>query len=117
MDGPTLSRRELQMLAGIEERLRADAELDRRLRTMKLHRARHLWHVVRAEREITILVLLASAGVLLAVGVPAVRPASAVVAGGLVLLILAGAVAVSGPLLLARRRRPSHAAPSWEEAA
>lgn len=118
MDGPTLSRREQLILAGIEEGLRADTELDRRLRTMKLHRTRHLWYVVRAEREIVTLVLLAAAGALLVVGVPAVRADPRLLVAGLIVLMLAGAVTMVGPYVLSlRRARPSPASPSWEEAA
>ena len=118
VDGPTLSRREQQILAGIEEQLRGETELDRRLRTMKLHRTRHLWHVARGEREILTLVLLAAAGVLLVVGVPSVRLTPIVLAAGLVLLVLAGTVGFVSPFVASlRRRRPSHASRSWSEAA
>ena len=118
MDGPTLSQREQQILTGIEEGLRVDAELDRRLRTMRLHRMRHLGNVVRGEREIVVLVLLASAGLLLVVGVPAVRFTPIVLISGLILLVLAGAAGLLGPLARSlRHRRPSRTPGSWSEAA
>jgi hypothetical protein len=118
VDGPTLSQREQQILTGIEERLRVDSELDRRLRTMKLYRLRHLVQVVRGEREILMLVLLASAGVLLVIGVPAVRSTPMVLVSGLVLLVLAGTVAMISPLAASvRRRRPSRTPGTWSEAA
>ncbi len=118
MDGPALSRREQQILDGIEEQLRRETELDRRLRTMKLHRTWHLWHVVRAEREILTLVLLAAAGVLLVIGVPSVRFTPIVLAAGLFLLVLAGTVGFVAPLVASLRRgRPARAARTWSEAA
>ena len=118
VDGPTLSQREQQILAAIEEGLRADAELDRRLRTMKLYRVRHLGHVVRGEREIVVLVLLATAGLLLVAGVPAVRFTPVVLISGLILLVLAGAAGLLSPLAVALRHRRANRTPgSWGEAA
>jgi len=119
VDGPALSRRELKILAGIEERLRADAELDRRLRTMRLHRIWHLWHVVRAEREVFVLALLGAVGVLLVVGVPAVRFTPIMLIAGLILVVLAGAAGLIRPiyLTLCGHGRQSRTARSLGEAA
>lgn len=110
MDGPTLSRREQLILADIEEGLRADAELERRLRTMRLHRWWHVWQVVRGEREIVGLVLLGTAAVLLVIGIPAVRFTPVVLIVGLVLLVLVGLGGMVRPMVLAHRRR--HPAPT-----
>ena len=122
MDGPTLSQREQQILAGIEEGLRVDSELDRQLRTMRLYRVRHLGHVVRGEREIVMLVLMATAGLLLVAGVPAVRFTPIVLISGLILLVVAGATGLLGPLVASLRRRRASRTPgstpgSWSEAA
>lgn len=104
MDGPTLSRREQLILADIEEGLRADAELDRRMRTMRLHRWWNLWQLVRSEREIFGLLLLGSVSVVLVIGVPAARFAAIAVGTGLGLLMLTGLAAAVRPLVVSHRR-------------
>ncbi|MHA6758529.1 DUF3040 domain-containing protein [Streptacidiphilus sp. PAMC 29251] len=105
MDGSALSWREQQILAGIEERLRADAELDRRMRTMRLNRLWHVWNVLRAEQEVLVLALLGAVSVLLVVGIPAVRFTPVLLIAGLILLVLAGAAGLFRPLFLSLSRR------------
>lgn len=115
-DGPALTLREQRILDGMEERLKADAELDRRLSTMRLHRLWHLWLFLRGSRGAVGLLLVAGAGVLLIAEFPG-RPGPAVVVAVVVLLLLAATVLV--PRLAVERRRARRPGPErgWEHAA
>ncbi|MFC1401538.1 MULTISPECIES: hypothetical protein [Streptacidiphilus] len=115
-DGPALTLREQRILDGIEERLRADTELDRRLSTMRLHRLWHLWLFLRGSRGAVALVLVVAAGVLLAAEVPG-RPGPAALVAVVLLLLLAGTVLI--PRLGVERRRADRPGPEdgWGRAA
>ncbi|WP_042392957.1 hypothetical protein [Streptacidiphilus carbonis] len=116
-DGPALTRREQQILDGIEARLREDAELDRRLSTMRLYRVWHLWLFLRGTRGAVALLLVVAAGVLLAAEVPA-RPGPAAVVAVVLLLLLAATVLIPR-LDVHRRQRADRPGPErgWDQAA
>ena len=115
-DGPALTLREKRILDGIEQRLKADAELDRRLSTMRLHRVWHLWLFLRGSRGAVGLLLVVAAGVLLVAEVPG-RPGPAALAAVVVLLLLAATVLV--PRLAVQRRQAERPGPErgWGRAA
>jgi hypothetical protein len=115
-DGPALTLREQRILDGIEQRLKADAELDRRLSTMRLHRLWHLWLFLRGSRGAVGLLLVVAAGVLLVAEVPG-RPGPAALVAVVVLLLLAATVLI--PRLAVQRHRVERPGPErgWGRAA
>lgn len=116
MDGPVLSWRERQILDGIEERLRADTELERRLSTMRLGRGRAVLLFLRSARGALGLAFLASAAFLAVVAVPA-RSVTAVVVCVLALLVAAAGVLVPWPALPRLRRGLAGRPRGWGKAA